>query len=78
MTERERQRRAEQSRRDRASYTLDEWCERRRISRSMFYLLKKRGQAPKIHYAGKKPIVSDEADREWLAAREAEGDSAAA
>jgi hypothetical protein len=74
--ERERQRRAEQSRRDQASYTIDEWCDRRRISRAMFYRLKNLKLAPRIHYAGAKPIISDEADREWLAAREAEAAAA--
>ena len=77
MTERERQRRAEQSRRDQASYTLDEWCARRRISRSMFYLLDAKGLAPRSHYAGAKRLIADEADAEWVRAREAESQTAA-
>jgi hypothetical protein len=78
MTEREKQRRAEQSRRDQASYTLDEWCARRRISRAMFYKLDQQGLAPKSHYAGARRLISDQADAEWLAAREAESTNAAA
>ncbi len=73
MTERERKRREEQSRRDRqASYTLDEWCDRRRISRAMFYKMDAQGKAPQTHYAGTKRLVSDEADAAWIRAREAE------
>jgi hypothetical protein len=44
----------------------------------MFYRLKTLGLAPRFHNAGTKVIISDEADREWLADREAEADSAAA
>ena len=78
MTERERQHRAEQSRRDRqASYTLDEWCHRRRISRAMFYVLDAQGLAPKSYYVGRKRCISDAADAAWLQAREAERDNAA-
>ena len=76
ITERERNRRATQSARDQASYTLDEWCARRRVSRAMFYRLKTLGLAPRFHHAGTKVIISDEADREWLAAREAEAAAA--
>ena len=73
MTERERQRRAEQSRQGRqASYTIQEWCDRRRISRAMFYVLDAKGLAPRSHYAGARRLISDEADAEWVQAREAE------
>ena len=73
MTERERQRRAEQSRRGRqASYTIQEWCDRRRISRAMFYVLDAKGLAPRSHYAGARRLISDEADAEWVQAREEE------
>ena len=72
MSNRERQRRAEQNRRDRGfSYTLAEWCEHRRISTAMFYKLDKAGLAPRSHFAGAKRLISGEADAEWLAAREA-------
>jgi hypothetical protein len=72
---RERQRRAEQSRR---SYTIDEWCECRRISRGMFYKLDAQGKAPASYYVGAKRLISDEADADWLREREAEAESTAA
>jgi len=40
----------------------------------MFYKLKKLGKAPRVHYAGNKPLISPEADEEWLRAREAEAE----
>lgn len=70
---RERQRRAEQSRR---SYTIDEWCEARRISRAMYYKLRDQGLGPKTHNAGTKVLISDEADADWLREREAESTAA--
>jgi hypothetical protein len=75
LSKQERDRRAEQSRRDR-SYSLREWCGIRRISPSMFYKLRQQGLAPKVHYVGKKVLVSGEADAEWLAEREAEAERA--
>ena len=55
----------------RGSFTLDEWCEHRRIKRST-YKLKKNGKAPRLHYALTKPLISAEADAAWQAEREAE------
>jgi hypothetical protein len=72
MSERERQRRALQSRRDRGSFTIGEWCDYRRISRAMFYELDKQGLAPKTHNVGVKRLISGEADIAWVRAREAE------
>jgi hypothetical protein len=46
MSDREKLRRAERHRR---SFTVDEWCDARRISRGMFYKLRDRGLAPKTH-----------------------------
>ena len=54
------------------SFTLAEWCAHRKVSRRMFYELKRQGLAPRTHNAGIKVLISSEADREWLAAREAE------
>jgi hypothetical protein len=83
MSDREQQRRAEQSRQDRArsyrgSFTIQEWCEYRRISRAMFYKMREQGIAPKTHNAGVKNLISAEADQEWLQAREAEHETVAA
>jgi hypothetical protein len=71
MSDRERLRRAEQSRRDRGSFTLDQWCSYRGISRAMYYKLPEQ-QRPRTHNVGVKVLISDEADLEWLRAREAE------
>lgn len=54
------------------SFTIDEWCERRRVSRAMFYKLEAAGKAPLTHYVGTKRLVSSEADNAWVRAREAE------
>jgi hypothetical protein len=70
MTDREKQRRAEQRRR--GSFTIQEWCEYRRVSPSMFYKLDERGLAPESHYVGAKRLISDRADEAWVRAREAE------
>jgi hypothetical protein len=72
MSDRERRRRAEQSRR---SFTIAEWCELRRISVAMYYKLRDQGLAPKTHNAGAKVLISPEADADWIRAREAESES---
>jgi hypothetical protein len=78
MSDREIERRAEQSRRDRAqgSFTIGEWCEYRRISRAMFYKLAEQGLAPRSHNVGTKRLISEEADIAWVRAREAENAAA--
>jgi hypothetical protein len=48
------------------SYSLGEWCQRRRISRGMYYKMKAGGRGPKIYYVGTHVRISDEADAEWL------------
>jgi hypothetical protein len=72
MSNRERQRRAEQRRR---SYTINEWCDARRVSRAMFYKLSQQGLAPKTHNVGAKRLISDAADAAWLREREAAAQS---
>jgi predicted DNA-binding transcriptional regulator AlpA len=66
------------SRAMRPSFTLPEWCQYRKLSRSMFYKLAAQGRAPKTHYIGTRRLISGEADAEWLAAREAESTGAPA
>jgi hypothetical protein len=73
MSDREKLRRAERHRR---SFTVDEWCDARRISRGMFYKLRDRGLAPKTHNVGTKVLISDDADAAWLRDREAESTTA--
>jgi hypothetical protein len=41
------------------------------ISRSLFYILDRRGEAPKTFRVGKRRLVSPEADLEWRREREA-------
>ena len=75
MTLHEAQRRARQSKRDLArngSMTVAEWCEHRRLSRSMAYKLWTEGRGPVTHYIGTKRLISSEADAAWLAEREME------
>jgi len=54
------------------SLSVSEWCSHRGMSRAMFYLLRAEGKAPKTYCVGKRRYVGPTADREWLAAREAE------
>jgi len=53
------------------SLTINEWCARRRVSRSGFYKLKREGRAPDI-IDSSGPRITDEADQRWQAARERE------
>jgi hypothetical protein len=55
-----------------ASFTIQEWCQHRRISPAMFYKLDGQGLAPRTHFAGKRRLISGDADLEWVRAREAE------
>jgi len=57
---------------DQQDFTVDQWCRHRNYSRSYFYVLRKRGAAPRVHGKGKAQRISRKADAEWLAAREAE------
>jgi predicted DNA-binding transcriptional regulator AlpA len=60
------------------SFTIREWCQLRRMSRSKFYELDAEGKAPRTYNVGVKRVISPEADRDWIREREAEkaGDSA--
>jgi hypothetical protein len=60
------------------SYSIAEWCELRRVSRSMFYKLASVGKAPRTHNVGTKRLISPDADSAWVQAREAECDGAEA
>jgi excisionase family DNA binding protein len=54
------------------SLTIQEFCTAQKISRAYFYLLSKQGKAPRIFKLGKTTRISEDAVREWIAAREAE------
>lgn len=51
--------------------TLRVFCKRHSISRSMFYLLKDAGQAPRIMRVGRKILITQEAAAEWREQMEA-------
>ena len=73
MSEREVKRRAAQSQRDHlrnSSFSIDEWCAHRRVSRGLFYKMIKLGIGPRTHMVGVRRLISAEADAEWLAQRE--------
>ena len=54
------------------SFTVDEWCKRRKVCRATFYNLQKARKGPKIMKVGSRTLVSAEADDEWRREREAE------
>jgi hypothetical protein len=72
-----RQRRAGRRRRDcappspRRDFTVDEWCDKRRISRFLFYEMLRDGTAPRTMKIRKRRTISPEADEEWQREREA-------
>jgi hypothetical protein len=81
MTEHERRRRArqsadsrraEQDRRDNGSFSIEDWCKHRGLSRAMFYELDQLGKAPRTYYVGTRRFISFESDAAWLRDREAE------
>ncbi len=61
------------------AYTIDTFCRTHEISRSEYYLLRKRGLAPAEIRLGRKVLISVEAAAKWRermeqATREAAGD----
>lgn len=55
----------------REAYTVAEFCEAFRISRSFFYDEIRRGAGPKTYKSGKNRFVSVEAAKEWRVRMEA-------
>lgn len=55
------------------SQSIAEWCAAHDLSRSTFYALKSKGEAPRTFKAGRCTRISEAAAAEWLAAREAAG-----
>jgi excisionase family DNA binding protein len=60
------------------SYSIDEWCAMHRLSRSYFYVLVRRGEAPASFKIGRCTRISEAANSAWLKAREAAGQVEAA
>jgi predicted DNA-binding transcriptional regulator AlpA len=59
------------------SFTVAEWCLLHHISRSFFYKLAGSGEAPKTFKVGQLTRISEAANNEWVAAREAATSQAA-
>jgi hypothetical protein len=58
---------------ERRSWTIDEFCERNGISRSLYYKLQRQGLGPRTWGAGTHQRISDQAETDWIAQREAAG-----
>ena len=57
----------EQQTSSRASFSIDEFCRRNGFSRSFFYALKRRGQAPDIAYLGNLQRITLESEAALVA-----------
>jgi excisionase family DNA binding protein len=53
------------------SFTIDEFCAAEKISRSFFYKLAERGDAPKTYPVGRNRRISRASYEAWRASREA-------
>jgi predicted DNA-binding transcriptional regulator AlpA len=53
------------------SFSLDEWCALHSLSRAYFYKMDSEGNAPRSFYVGRVRRISETANAEWLAEREA-------
>ena len=62
----------------RACFTLAEFCESHRISRSKFYQLVEQQIGPDLMRIGNKVLITAEAAARWRAEREAESNPKAA
>jgi hypothetical protein len=60
---------------EKTAHTIDEFCARNSISRALYYKLKAQGKGPRLAYAGSKPIITTQAEHDWL--RECEAAAAA-
>jgi hypothetical protein len=60
------------------SFSIEQWCQRHNISRSTYYKLVSAGKAPRTMNVMNCIRISEDADREWVKAREAESAKEAA
>lgn len=51
-------------------YTIEEFCELHRISRSLYFKLRKKGEGPRLMQVGKRVLISYEAAADWRRERE--------
>jgi hypothetical protein len=52
------------------AYTISEFCEAHRISRSQFYVMQKAGDGPMLMRVGRQSRISVEAAASWRRTRE--------
>src|SRR3954469_18121326 len=58
------------SRPEKLAFTIDEFCERRCVSRSTFYEMMRDGTAPRHYRVGTRTYVSRDAASDWQRGRE--------
>ena len=51
------------------SFSVEEWCRHRKLSRATFYELAQEGKAPKSYRVGCRRYISAEGDAAWLRER---------
>lgn len=51
--------------------SIDEFCERNRISRALFYILRKEGGAPRVMKVRGRTLISVAAEHDWQRQMEA-------
>lgn len=60
------------------SFSISEWCDMHGLSRAFYYILQARGEAPRTFPVGSRVRISEDANREWILAREAASNAVAA
>ncbi|MBZ9718549.1 transcriptional regulator [Mesorhizobium sp. AD1-1] len=59
------------------SYTIDEWCDLEKVSRTKFYRMRHNGTAPELMRVGGRYSISHDAALAWRKARTADAELAA-
>ena len=54
-----------------AALSVGEFCEAHRISRALFYLLRREGSGPRVMNVGRRTLITAEAAAEWRRQMEA-------
>lgn len=57
---------------NRSAYTIAEFCEEHRVSRTHLYMMVKAGKGPRLMKLGRRVLISVEAAADWRRAVEAE------
>ena len=60
---------------NRPVYTVNEFCDEHRVSRTLFYWLIKEGKGPRLMKLGRRTLISAEAANDWR--RQVESSTAA-